>query len=68
MFSAQYRQLIEGMWMMRMSYPIWTRITQDTRLRRWFIHEPVRLGRWQLNYHPTQIENKVRRSNEDHSL
>lgn len=44
------------------------RITSMTNIRHWFINRPILLGRWNLTYQPHQIEEKVRRSNEDNSL
>lgn len=37
-------------------------------IRFYFTHTEIKLGRWSLVYDPVKIEDRVRRSNEDHSF
>lgn len=44
-------------------------IAQYSRsIRFYFSYQKIRLGRWSLLYDSAKIEDRVRRSNEDHSL
>lgn len=36
--------------------------------RRWFVDRPILLGRWKITYEPEQLEERIRRSNQDHSM
>jgi hypothetical protein len=44
-------------------------IAQYSRSIRFYFSRPeIKLGRWSLVYDPIKIEDRVRRSNEDHSF
>ena len=46
---------------------IGTFILRINTLRSYFQYQPIRLGRWSLEYDVQKVEDRVRRSNEDHS-